>query len=462
MKQAAVYTRISQDRIGEALGTARQEAECRELVARKGWTLSEVYEDNDASASSGKPRPAYLRMLADIKAGRIEAVAVWDADRLHRRPIELEEFIVLADAHKVALASVGGEIDLATEQGRLTARIKGAVARHETEQTSRRAKAKQAERAAKGLPSGGGSRPYGFEMDKVTHNETEADVIRRAASMVLNGTSLRQTAITLNKEGRLTTTGKQWSGEVLRNVLLSGRIAGYRQHHDDLIEAVWNPIIDRDTWQQLRQELGADARKTTTPRGRQHGWTGLLTCWKCGGFLGVRTVKGRLIYGCRSSGFTKYEGRNRGGCQGVGILKEFADGVLDELLLRRIEMEHLGELVPQDGTAEQEAEISTLETRLENLAEDHAQGLLDRDAFRVASRKVTERLEASREILRKMQTRSRRRVQLDPAIVRVEWPKMGASERRALAGAYVGKVEVGPARRGDNRPDPNRLRVEWA
>jgi site-specific DNA recombinase len=39
------------------------------------------------------------------------------------------------------------EIDLATSQGRLTARIKGSVAKHETEQLTRRVKAKMAERA---------------------------------------------------------------------------------------------------------------------------------------------------------------------------------------------------------------------------------------------------------------------------------------------------------------------------
>ncbi len=60
----------------------------------------------------------------------------------------------LAERHGVALASVGGEIDLATPQGRLTARIKGNVAKHESEQLARRVRATSAERAETGQPHG--------------------------------------------------------------------------------------------------------------------------------------------------------------------------------------------------------------------------------------------------------------------------------------------------------------------
>lgn len=58
-------------------------------------------------------------MLADIRAGLVDAVVVWDLDRLHRRPIELEEFINLADEKHLALATVTGECDLSTHNGRL-------------------------------------------------------------------------------------------------------------------------------------------------------------------------------------------------------------------------------------------------------------------------------------------------------------------------------------------------------
>ena len=60
----------------------------------------------------------------------------------------------LHERHGVQLASVGGEIDLGTPQGRLTARIKGSVAKHESEQLTRRVKVKMAERAEAGARTG--------------------------------------------------------------------------------------------------------------------------------------------------------------------------------------------------------------------------------------------------------------------------------------------------------------------
>src|SRR5688572_15099237 len=110
----AVYCRISFDRSGEGLGVDRQEALCRKLAKEKAWPIAEVYVDNDVSAYNGNVRAEYRRLLADIEAGIRDAVICVDLDRLTRKPAELEEFMDLADRHKVALANVSGDTDLST------------------------------------------------------------------------------------------------------------------------------------------------------------------------------------------------------------------------------------------------------------------------------------------------------------------------------------------------------------
>jgi DNA invertase Pin-like site-specific DNA recombinase len=79
------------------------------------------------------PRPAYERMLADNRDGRVGAVVASDLDRLHRRLVELEAFMALADERHLAHATVSDDVDLSTAQGRLVARLKGSVAAHEIE-----------------------------------------------------------------------------------------------------------------------------------------------------------------------------------------------------------------------------------------------------------------------------------------------------------------------------------------
>ena len=72
----------------------------------------------------------------------------------------------------------GGDYDLANASGRMTARIIGAVARHESEHKSERIRRKQLELAEAGKLSGGGRRPYGYQTDRMTVVEAEAAVIR--------------------------------------------------------------------------------------------------------------------------------------------------------------------------------------------------------------------------------------------------------------------------------------------
>lgn len=53
----------------------------------------------------------------------MDAVVCWHVDRLTRTPRELEDVIDLADKRGLELATISGEIDIATPTGRLIARI---------------------------------------------------------------------------------------------------------------------------------------------------------------------------------------------------------------------------------------------------------------------------------------------------------------------------------------------------
>ncbi|MCW2760007.1 MAG: serine recombinase, partial [Marmoricola sp.] len=98
---AAIYARISSDPTEARAGVGRQVSDCRKLADSLGWGVAGEYVDNDLSAYSGKRRPEYERMLTDLTDGVIDAVVVYDIDRLTRRPMELEHFANTAQAAKV-------------------------------------------------------------------------------------------------------------------------------------------------------------------------------------------------------------------------------------------------------------------------------------------------------------------------------------------------------------------------
>src|SRR4051812_10059255 len=251
VRAAAVYARISSDPEGRALGVTRQLEDCRRLAEQAGWSIAQEYVDNDLSAYSGKRRPAYQQMLADLADGLRDAVICYHVDRLTRRPVELEHFVATLDTAGVRkVRFVSGDMDLGTGDGLLIGRIMAAVAANESAAKSRRMRRKWEQNAAQGIPHGGSTRPFGYEADRVTVRPDEAQVIRQLVARYLAGESLRSLCTWLTESGVSTVTGREWRSPTLRGLLRSGRIAGLREHLGEVVgPAQWPAIIspaDRD------------------------------------------------------------------------------------------------------------------------------------------------------------------------------------------------------------------------
>ncbi|MFI7677880.1 recombinase family protein [Actinophytocola sp. NPDC049390] len=303
VRKVGIYVRISRDRVGAGLGVDRQEQDCRDLAKRLGWPVVSMYSDNDVSAYSGRKRPSYERLLADIGAGRITAVVAWHADRLHRSQAELERYITLCEPRDVPTHTVrAGELDLTTASGRMTARIIGAVARHESEQKGERLRRQRAQAQADGRWIGG-PRPFGFEPDGVTHRASEADAIRDAATRILAGDSIRSVFQAWNERGLTTSTGTEWNGSKVRQMLLRPRNAGLIGNGDRIVgKANWEPIVPEETWRALAAKLRDPARLTHRGVSKVLLGTHLYRCGKCGALMqgGGQSAAGKARYRCKT------------------------------------------------------------------------------------------------------------------------------------------------------------------
>jgi DNA invertase Pin-like site-specific DNA recombinase len=312
--RTALYLRQSLDKHGDMLAVDRQRDGCRALCADRGWTDLAEYIDNDTSATNGKPRPAYARLLADIDGGKVTALVVWDLDRLYRQPRELEDLIDLADEKHLALATVTGDVDLSNDNGRLYARIKGAVAKAEVERKSARQKAAARQHADRGgyrWPS----RPFGFaygpdnrpaldDNGRPTFDRREARLIRQAYRDVLGGASLYAIASGWNARGITTPKGNRWSGTQLRDLLTNPRNAGLRSYRGEIVgDAVWAPLVDRDVFDGVNAILADPARISGHSRARKYLLVGLARCHKCSKTVQAHiTANGRVIYACKERG----------------------------------------------------------------------------------------------------------------------------------------------------------------
>ncbi|MBJ7479697.1 recombinase family protein [Rhodococcus sp. (in: high G+C Gram-positive bacteria)] len=106
---AAVYVRQSLDR-AEGASIQRQIEDTQKLAHSLGWTIGEVYEDNDVSAyNRRKKRPSWTRMLDDLRSGKHDGVIFYDLDRMARQPRDLEDLIDILEQHKIPNSIVTGE-----------------------------------------------------------------------------------------------------------------------------------------------------------------------------------------------------------------------------------------------------------------------------------------------------------------------------------------------------------------
>jgi site-specific DNA recombinase len=457
----AIYARISSDRDGQHLGVRRQIDDCSGLIARRGWPAAQVYTDDDISAYSGKPRPAYRQLLRAIADGDVDAVVVWNLDRLHRQPKELEEFFeVCAAAGVTDLASVSGDIDLATHDGQFLARILGAVSKKESDDKSRRIARKALELAQAGKIGGGGTRPYGYGDDRRTIVASEARIIREVAARLLAGDSLRSVAEDLNRRSIRSVTGREWQPQTLRRMVLSARISGQREHRGEIVaKAEWPAITTPAQTASLRALFG-DPDRRTNRAARRYLLKGLLRCGHCGASLQARPRGG----GDRRYGCTK--GPGQPGCGRTWILSEPLEAFVTEAVLYRLDTPALSARLtrsPQvDPTADAQADLLADQAQLDELAAAYGQKALTLREYLVARKPIERRIEAARRRI----SRERGTSALDefvhrPGALRAAWPSLPLTRQHAIIAAILAHISVGPAVRGLNRFDPRRLDPVW-
>lgn len=455
--RAGIYARISQDRLGDELGVRRQLADCEKLAKARGFVVAGKYVDDGLSAFNGRRRPEYERLLADIASRRIGAVVAWHPDRLYRHPKDLETFVATVEAAGAAVATVqAGELDLATASGRMVARMLGAAARYEGEHKSERHRRKHLELAEAGKPTGGGDRPFGFEPDRVTIREPEADLIRDAVKRVRSGESFRSIVNEWTANGVRSPRGSIWSRESFRRMLTSPRIAGLREHRGAVVgPAVWPAIISVEEHEAV-VAIGKN-RKAPQPARRYLLTGGLVRCGRCGAALVARpNERGQRRYACVS---------DFGGCGKTVLLADPVEDYVRDAVFAALDGPALAaarEQVADPGDDDLVGQIAAMQARRREAADAYAGGTLSLDSFQAADRDLEGRIGRARDQLAG-RARSRMVADLPSSGEALEgwWESATVEARRQLVELVVKRVEIGLAVHGRNKFDPDRIRITW-
>ncbi len=212
-RRVLAYVRVSTEK--QADGGHSLEAQRSKVAAYCALhevELVNVFEDAGLSAST-LDRPALAAALAELEAGRADALLVVKLDRLTRSTRDLGDLLDRAAAEGWALLSVAESLDTSTAAGRLVVSVLGAVAQWEREAVGERTAAAMAGMKARGLYTGGAA-PYGYRVDaegRLVADEAELATAKLAAELRASGLSLRRTAAALAARGLLPRDGGAWS-----------------------------------------------------------------------------------------------------------------------------------------------------------------------------------------------------------------------------------------------------------
>jgi DNA invertase Pin-like site-specific DNA recombinase len=462
--RVVAYVRQSQDRSGEGLSVERQMDEIGKHLADLGWPQpTDVISDNDRSATKGA-RPGFERLMAGLRGGEWDAVAVRHVDRLYRRLTDLEPLVdALDQAHAQVAVVHGSRIDVGSASGRMVARILGSVAQHETEVKAERQQAAIEQRAKRGKPPMGGARPFGYR----NHSRqelvpAEADAIRQAAADLL-ARRVGIAAITRrwNEEGIRTSTGAPWHPTTVRRLLTSPTLAGLSTRKGEIVgTGEWMPILDEQTHRQIVRLVQS---RPQAPAISYLLSGGLIRCGRCGEPMAGAISRGARWYRCSKSA-TRPDA-----CGSVIIRAEPTDefvvaAVRDAIgkpgVARRLAA-RAARSAP--AAAKAQADLDRLDVAASETARRIREGLLTPSQGDNELREIQrDRVAAERRLAAASPDRA-----VSPEAVRATldaWEDAPVLQRRASLAALIDRIDVAPVESGGGpvtRPD-RRLSITWS
>jgi site-specific DNA recombinase len=284
--RCAIYTRkSSEEGLDQAFNSLHAQREaCEAYVlsqAGEGWVASpEIYDDGGFSGGSME-RPALVRLLAAIKAKRIDVVVVYKVDRLTRSLGDFARIVEQFDAQGVSFVSVTQAFNTTSSMGRLTLNVLLSFAQFEREVTGERIRDKIAASKKKGMWMGG-TLPLGYDppTDPTTRalvvNAVEAETVRLIFQRYLEIGSVHLLAKALTADGVVTKhmvfqSGRERGGvaftrgalfHLLKNRLYLGEVP----HNETYYPGAHTALIDRETFEAVQAMLARSRTKARAKR----------------------------------------------------------------------------------------------------------------------------------------------------------------------------------------------------
>lgn len=369
VQRAALYIRVStEEQAMHGLSLAAQRETLTRYVAENGLRLADIYVDEGVTARKKyKNRPAFMRMLRDVEADRIDLILFIKLDRWFRNIADYYEVQKLLDAHHVRWIATEEDYDTTTANGRLHLNIKLSIAQDESDRTSERIKFVFDSKVKRGEVISGKA-PLGYRIEE-KHLCLDPDTVPIAQDIFSQYLVLR--SMRALRQYMMEQYGLVYTYSGIRALLQNERYTGRAHGQDDFCPA----LIDRQTFSQVQRLIAQRAQRNASlhPE-RVYLFTGLVYCAECGNRLSAHTVGKYVYYRC-----TRYEKLRL--CEHK---KRTSELVLEDWLVHNLVSQfarHNMDVEAQAARPRKTVDEGKIKRKMEKLKDLYLNDLIDRDAY---------------------------------------------------------------------------------
>jgi site-specific DNA recombinase len=307
--RCAVYCRVSTSMQASAefssIDAQRESAEALiRSQAASGWeAIDPIFEDAGFSAATTN-RPALQRLLAEVRAGRVNVVIVYKLDRLSRNQRDLLGLLDEFAARGVAFKSVTQNFDTSGPMGKAMIGMLGVFGELERGMISERTRDKVVAARRRGRWTGGVV-PLGYDLidGKLMINEAEAERVRQIIALYLEHQTITATLAEVEKRGWrskswITKSGSFHEGSPftvasLRRLMTSPYPAGrVSVGQDETVEGEHEGIVHVEQWEEVQRLIAANGRDGGSTRNRSQALLmGLIRCAHCNAAMTPTTTR---------------------------------------------------------------------------------------------------------------------------------------------------------------------------
>lgn len=206
--RVAIYVRVSthEQTLGDYTSCDAQIDMCKDLIQSykaDGWVLVEIFSDEGVSSKAAS-RPAYHRILRDVRHGKIDMVVSQSMDRLQRDLRDSKNFEAFLTTHGAQVCTIKEGMPKKNAVDAYTRNILQSTNEFVRSATIEKICDKVYMKAKKGHWQGGVP-SFGYDYCTTTHlltvNAAESAVIKRIFEEIANGVTLYDLSFKLKKEG---------------------------------------------------------------------------------------------------------------------------------------------------------------------------------------------------------------------------------------------------------------------